>query len=136
MTGYFDLPDLIITMADQHQEMSTNTPSKSQTEAPEKEDIRMLGRMLGDTIREKEGEDTFNLVEKVRRTAVSFRRDPNICSADTLNNLLKNLSRNQAISVVRAFSYFSHLANIAVDKHANLAYRSALISGAAPEKAA
>lgn len=53
MTGYFDLPDLIITMADQHQEMSTNTPSKSQTEAPEKEDIRMLGRMLGDTIREK-----------------------------------------------------------------------------------
>ncbi len=134
MTGYFDLPDLIITMADQHQEMSTNTPSKSQTEAPEKEDIRMLGRMLGDTIREKEGEDTFNLVEKVRRTAVSFRRDPNICSADTLNNLLKNLSRNQAISVVRAFSYFSHLANIAVDKHANLTYRSALISGAAPEK--
>ena len=64
MTGYFDLPDLIITMADQHQEMSTNTPSKSQTEAPEKEDIRMLGRMLGDTIREKEGEDTFYLTHK------------------------------------------------------------------------
>ena len=105
-----------------------------QQEAPEKEDIRMLGRMLGDVIREKEGIDIFNLVEKVRRTAVSFRRNPNLCSADTLNNLLKNLSRNHAISVVRAFSYFSHLANIAVDKHANLGYRAARIAGEAPEK--
>ena len=49
-----------------------------QQEAPEKEDIRMLGRMLGDVIREKEGIDIFNLVEKVRRTAVSFRRNPNL----------------------------------------------------------
>lgn len=134
MTDHFVLPDPIITMADQHPEMSLNNLSKSQTEAPEKEDIRMLGRMLGDTIREKEGQDIFNLVEKVRQTAVSFRRNPDICSADTLNSLLKNLSRNQAISVVRAFSYFSHLANIAVDKHANLTYRQALISGAPPEK--
>ncbi len=119
-------------MADQHPEISS--PPPSQQEAPEKEDIRMLGRMLGDVIREKEGEDIFNLVENVRQTAVSFRRNPTLYSADTLNNLLKNLSRNQAISVVRAFSYFSHLANIAVDKHANLAYRAARIAGEPPEK--
>ena len=125
MAGIFVLPDLIITMADLHQSLQ---------EAPEKEDIRMLGRMLGDVIREQEGEEIFNLVEKIRRTAVSFRRNPNLYSADTLNNLLKNLSRNHAISVVRAFSYFSHLANIAVDKHANLAYRAARIAGEPPEK--
>lgn len=114
-----------ITMVNQHQNFK---------EAPEKEDIRMLGRMLGNVIREKEGQDIFNLVEKVRQTAISFRRNPELYSADILNNLIKNLSRNHAISVVRAFSYFSHLANIAVDKHVHLAYRKARIAGAAPEK--
>ena len=87
-------------MADQHQEMSSNHPLSSRQVSPEKEDIRMLGRMLGDVIREKEGEAIFNLVEKVRRTAVSFRRNPDLYSADTLNNLLRNLSRNQALSLI------------------------------------
>ena len=84
-------------MADLHQSLQ---------EAPEKEDIRMLGRMLGDVIREKEGEEIFNLVEKIRRTAVSFRRNPNLYSADTLNNLLKNLSRNHAIQSSEPFPTF------------------------------
>lgn len=108
MTGYFDLPDLIITMADQHQEMSTNTPSKSQTEAPEKEDIRMLGRMLGDTIREKEGEDTFNLVEKVRRTAVSFRARPQYLLGRYLEQPVeKSVPESGHFSGSRIFLFFA-----------------------------
>ena len=42
---------------------------------PLREDIRLLGRLLGDTIREQEGEATFVLVETVRQTAVRFARD-------------------------------------------------------------
>jgi phosphoenolpyruvate carboxylase len=34
-----------------------------------------------------------------------------------LDRLLKNLSADQTVSVIRAFSYFSHLANIAEDRH-------------------
>ncbi|HTH78184.1 MAG TPA: phosphoenolpyruvate carboxylase, partial [Ramlibacter sp.] len=39
------------------------------------EDIRLLGRILGDVIREQEGEDAFELIERIRKLAVAFRRD-------------------------------------------------------------
>ena len=41
---------------------------------PLRMDIRLLGRMLGDTLREQEGEPTFDLVENIRQTAIRFRR--------------------------------------------------------------
>ena len=46
----------------------------SSKDLPLREDIRLLGRILGDTLREQEGEAVFNLVENVRRTAVRFRK--------------------------------------------------------------
>lgn len=95
-------------------------------------DIRMLGYMLGDVIRDREGEEVFSLIENIRQTAVRLRKNPQLYASDTLNNLLKDLSRDQAISVVRAFSYFSHLANIVVDKFENRRYRKARIAGEAP----
>ena len=56
--------------------MSLNTlnivPEKDSSyekDHPLREDIRLLGRMLGDTIREQEGEPMFNLVETIRQTA-------------------------------------------------------------------
>ena len=42
---------------------------------PLKEDIRMLGRLLGDTLREQEGDETFDLIERIRQTAIRFRRE-------------------------------------------------------------
>jgi phosphoenolpyruvate carboxylase len=42
---------------------------------PLREDIRLLGRLLGENLREQEGERAFNLVEHIRQTAVRFRRD-------------------------------------------------------------
>ncbi|MEK7302622.1 MAG: phosphoenolpyruvate carboxylase, partial [Pseudomonadota bacterium] len=42
---------------------------------PLREDIRLLGRMLGDTLREQEGETAFELVENIRQTAIRFHRD-------------------------------------------------------------
>ena len=83
----------------------------------QREDIRLLGRILGDTIREHEGRDTFELIEKVRQLAVAFRLKKDAQAGRTLDRLLKNLSGDQTVSVIRAFSYFAHLANIAEDHH-------------------
>jgi phosphoenolpyruvate carboxylase len=47
-------------------------PDKDQ---PLRDDIRLVGRILGDTVREQEGEAVFALVERIRQTSIRFRRD-------------------------------------------------------------
>jgi phosphoenolpyruvate carboxylase len=84
---------------------------------PLKEDIRLLGRVLGDTVREQEGEETFLLIERIRQSSVRFRRALDFGAGDELRAILKGLTPGRAILVVRAFSYFSHLANLAEDQH-------------------
>jgi phosphoenolpyruvate carboxylase len=86
-------------------------------DAPLKEDIRLLGRLLGDVLRNQEGEAVFDVVETIRQTAVRFRREDDPQAGEELTTLLKKLTREETNSVVRAFSYFSHLANIAEDQH-------------------
>ncbi|MCW2310749.1 phosphoenolpyruvate carboxylase [Rhodoferax antarcticus] len=91
--------------------------SPKNTEQPLIEDIRLLGRILGDVIREQEGEATFALIEQIRQLSVAFRRDADHEADKTLSKLLTSLSGDKTVSVVRAFTYFSHLANLAEDRH-------------------
>jgi phosphoenolpyruvate carboxylase len=86
-------------------------------ERPLVEDIRLLGRILGDVIREQEGADAFDLIEQIRKLSVAFRRDEDHTADKALKKLLKGLSGDQTVSVIRAFTYFSHLANLAEDRH-------------------
>ncbi len=86
-------------------------------DAPLREDVRLLGRLLGDVVREQQGKKTFELIETIRQKAVRFRREHDPKAAIELDRLLKQSPRDQTISVVRAFSYFSLLANIAEDQH-------------------
>jgi len=88
-----------------------------ENERPLVEDIRLLGRILGDVIREQEGVDAFDLVERIRKLSVAFRRDADQDADRALKTLLKSLSGDQAVRVIRAFTYFSHLANLAEDRH-------------------
>jgi phosphoenolpyruvate carboxylase len=81
------------------------------------QDIRLLGRILGDVIREQEGVAAFDLIEQVRQLSVAFRRDADHEADKALKKLLKGLSGDQTVSVIRAFTYFSHLANLAEDRH-------------------
>jgi phosphoenolpyruvate carboxylase len=81
------------------------------------EDIRLLGRILGDVIREQEGREAFELIERVRQLSVAYRLKRDAHAGRALDRLLKNLSSDQTVSVIRAFSYFSHLANLAEDRH-------------------
>ena len=81
------------------------------------EDIRLLGSMLGDIIREQEGAGAFELVETIRRLSVAYQRNADAAAGHSLELLLRGVTPAQAVSVVRAFTYFSHLTNIAEDRH-------------------
>ena len=93
------------------------TQRTQDNERPLVDDIRLLGRILGDVIREQEGVAAFELIEQIRQLSVAFRRDTNHEANKALKKLLKGLSSDQAVSVTRAFTYFSHLANLAEDRH-------------------
>ncbi len=93
------------------------TSQRKDNERPLVEDIRLLGRILGDVIREHDGVQAFELVEQVRRLSVAFRRDADHAADKALKKLLKGLGAAQTVSVIRAFTYFSHLANLAEDRH-------------------
>jgi phosphoenolpyruvate carboxylase len=86
-------------------------------ERPLVDDMRLLGRILGDVIREQEGVSAYELIEQVRKLSVSFRRDADAEADKALKKRLKGLSGEQTVSVIRAFTYFSHLANLAEDRH-------------------
>ncbi len=90
---------------------------RSDKDQPLIDDIRLLGRILGDVIREQEGVEAYELVEQVRKLSVTFRRDADQEADRALKKLLKSLSGDQTVSVIRAFTYFSHLANLAEDRH-------------------
>ncbi|MBS0542240.1 MAG: phosphoenolpyruvate carboxylase, partial [Proteobacteria bacterium] len=103
-------------------------------DAPLRDDIRLLGRLLGDTVRDQQGAAVFDLIERIRQNSVRFRRDDDIAARRELEDMLDALSREQTIQVVRAFSYFSHLANIAEDQHHIRRSRAHLIAGSAPRE--
>ncbi|HRP95595.1 MAG TPA: phosphoenolpyruvate carboxylase, partial [Rhodocyclaceae bacterium] len=83
-------------------------PAKDQ---PLRDDIRLLGRILGDTVREQEGERSFALVEHMRRCSIRFRRDADVDARRELEASLDALSVADTLHVVRAFGHFSQLAN-------------------------
>ncbi|MBP7872174.1 MAG: phosphoenolpyruvate carboxylase, partial [Comamonas sp.] len=96
---------------------AASTSASQDKDKPLQEDIRLLGRILGDIIREQEGAPVFTLIEQVRQLSVGFRRDHDPEADRQLKALLTSLSTGQTVSVIRAFTYFSHLANLAEDRH-------------------
>ncbi|BBE49790.1 Phosphoenolpyruvate carboxylase [Ferriphaselus amnicola] len=106
----------------------------SSKDLPLREDIRLLGRILGDTLREQEGAATFELIENVRRTAVRFRKTQDDRDRVQLEQILDELTPRDTLSVVRAFSYFSQLSNIAEDLHHNRRRRAHLKAGSRPQE--
>ncbi len=100
------------------QDIDKKSPGRARdNERPLVEDIRLLGRLLGDVIREQEGVSAYELIEQVRLLSVAFRRDADQEADKALKKLLKALTGDQTVSVIRAFTYFSHLANLAEDRH-------------------
>ncbi|ADP69408.1 Phosphoenolpyruvate carboxylase [Rhodomicrobium vannielii ATCC 17100] len=90
------------------------------------DDIRLLGALLGDTIREQEGDEAFRIIETIRRLSVAFEREADTDAARAMDEIMARVTPEQAVIIARAFSYFSHLANIAEDRHRIRAARVAL----------
>ncbi|MDO5666955.1 MAG: phosphoenolpyruvate carboxylase [Alcaligenaceae bacterium] len=110
------------------QEIQTLNESKQSSEVLYKElqdDIRFLGRLLGFSIQESEGQPLFEQIEQLRRNAVSVRRATVSQGADTaesqsvMQSLISEINKKsdqELKSLSRAFSYFMHLSNIAEDR--------------------
>ena len=73
---------------------------------PLREDIRLLGRILGDTIREQSGEAVFDTVENIRQNSVRFRRDEDLTARRDLEATLNCLKPKEALQIIRAFGFF------------------------------
>jgi phosphoenolpyruvate carboxylase len=101
---------------------------------PLRDDIRLLGRILGDTVRSQEGEPVFAIVEHIRRTSIRFHRDEDEAARHELEATLNKLSDGQNIQIIRAFSYFSQLANIAEDQHHIRRTRAHALAASAPRE--
>lgn len=82
---------------------------------PMREDIRLLGGILGDTIREQNGDEIFDLVERARVESFRVRRSE-IDRAE-LADMFDGIAIRKAIPIIRAFTHFALLANVAEDIH-------------------
>ncbi len=75
--------------------------------------IRVLGDILGRVITEQHGEATLNLVEQVRRLAKELRNAPTQTDPNALPRLIADLSLSQLQSLVKAFTLYFGLVNLA-----------------------
>ena len=83
---------------------------------PLRDDVRLLGALLGKAVSEHEGEACYETVERVRRLAKAARRGDEDAFG-TLHELLVGLPVDEALVVARAFAHFLRLANIAEQHH-------------------
>ena len=94
--------------------ISVDDEGRALTE-PLREDIRLLGGLLGDAIREHAGDEVFDLVEAARVAAFRIRRAE--IDRDELADMFTDLDIDTAMPVIRAFGNFALLANLAEDIH-------------------
>jgi phosphoenolpyruvate carboxylase len=87
-----------------------------------REETRYLGRVLGQVLRDQTGIEGYDRIERIRQEAVGFRRAEHGAAHEVrarLESQLNALTRDQTLDVVRAFSYFLHLLNVAEDRQTN-----------------
>src|SRR6201996_7043078 len=82
---------------------------------PMREDIRLLGTILGDTVRQQNGDEVFDLVERARIASFRVRRSE--IERAEVAQMFDGIEIDRAIPVIRAFSHFALLANVAEDIH-------------------
>ena len=94
------------------------TSDHEEADAALRGDIRRLGRQLGDSLVRQHGESLLETVEKVRRLARDLRKEGGReGSTAELTRLLADADADQAIQLVRAFTMYFHLANVAEQVH-------------------
>ncbi|MFT4020481.1 MAG: phosphoenolpyruvate carboxylase, partial [Acinetobacter sp.] len=87
-----------------------------QIDAPLREDVRLLGNLLGETLKAHAGQALFNQVEQIRALAKGAR-DGQVKAEKQLEQLFLNLQDDEILPLTRAFTHFLHYANIAEQYH-------------------
>ena len=80
---------------------AAEAPERDDKDIPLREDIRLLGRILGDTVREQRGAAAFDTVERIRQSSIRFRRDEDRAARDELGRTLNSLPHNDALQIIR-----------------------------------
>ena len=83
-----------------------------QIDAPLREDVRLLGNLLGETLKQHAGQDLFNQVEQIRALSKGAR-DGQVEAEKQLEQLFLNLKDEEILPLTRAFTHFLNFANIA-----------------------
>ncbi|ENW97940.1 phosphoenolpyruvate carboxylase [Acinetobacter sp. NIPH 298] len=102
-----------------------------QITAPLREDVRLLGNLLGETLKQHAGQELFNQVEQIR-TLAKDARDGQIKAEKQLEQLFLNLKDEEILPLTRAFSHFLNFANIAEQYHVVRSRRQAEFDEHAP----
>jgi phosphoenolpyruvate carboxylase len=86
-------------------------------DAPLRADIRRLGDLLGETLKRLGGKRLFDIEERVRALCKELRSEHSTAKENGLKRLLRGLSLDETIGVIRAFSVYFQLVNIAEQYH-------------------
>ena len=84
--------------------------------SPLRSAVRRLGRILGDVIREQDGEALFDRIEDIRRASVDFHREGGAEAGKRLEAHLEALSLSDMVRFVHSFACFLQITNIAEDQ--------------------
>lgn len=93
--------------------------------------IKLLAQILGDIIREQDGEELYNIIENLRQGFIRLRRENDPALKDQTLKIIETLSSDEASKVVRAFSHYFHLLNLAEEESLHLTRREMIHSGEA-----
>ena len=83
---------------------------------PLRDDVRILGSLVGELLRDQGGEELFELVENARQRSIR-RREQNEKPGEELAELVRNLDLDLAMEVIRAFSTYFQMVNTAEKVH-------------------
>jgi len=112
-------------------------------EAPLRRDVRSLGRLLGEVLKEQAGEALFNAVEEIRQLAIEYREmepdpeaDQNPARANSLMErialIVGEMGLIEAYRMTKAFAIYFELTNLAETNHRKRRRRTALLSPERP----
>ena len=98
-------------------------------EAPLRRDVRNLGRILGDVIKEQAGQEVFDSVERLRNLSIEQREQGKIAQ----DSSLRTMDLRHAFLVVRAFAIYFELVNLAETNHRKRRRRATQVNHTEPQ---
>ncbi len=84
---------------------------------PLRDDVKFLGRLLGEVLIAQEGKSVFDLEEEIRKTSIALRKQYNEEDEKRLLSLIQRMDSERAIKIIRAFTVYFQLTNIAEENH-------------------